>query len=62
MSEAVNVWVKTSTIESILHPNATPHSRRMGMHGSLGESRSPIFYMVMCYSVSSLSALDANNT
>lgn len=35
MAESVQVWVKTSIIESILNPNAPPHTRRLGMHGSL---------------------------
>eukprot|EP00804_Cyclotella_cryptica_P003719 CCRYP_008898-RA/>CCRYP_008898-RA protein AED:0.02 eAED:0.02 QI:283/1/1/1/1/1/5/85/1683 len=35
MAESVQVWVKTSIIESILNPSSTLHSRRLGMHGSL---------------------------
>ena len=38
MAETVQVWVKTTLIESILNPNVnTPHTRRLGMHGSLCE-------------------------
>ena len=37
MAEANQVWVKTSILESILNPNATPNTKRLGMHGSLCE-------------------------
>eukprot|EP00984_Skeletonema_dohrnii_P023550 scaffold12640_cov83-Skeletonema_dohrnii-CCMP3373.AAC.1 len=35
--EEAKVWVNTSTIHSILHPDHAHNTRRLGMHGSLGD-------------------------
>jgi len=36
--EEAKVWVNTSTIHSILHPDHAHNTRRLGMHGSLADN------------------------